>query len=298
MKSPILFIIFNRLDTTQKVFEKIKNYKPARLYIKSDGPRLERIGEEEIVQKTRDFVMGSIDWECEVLTSFENENLGCKENIQKALKWYFANEEQGIILEDDTVPNEQFFEFVDSKLIELRDDTKVMMISGSNLIERECPLAAPTKSQIAQVWGWATWRHKFQLYENDIRIRRRHISNVFFDIWKKIDLKAAVYFTACFLLVRNHRLNTWDYQLQKVMLDNNMSCVIPCSNLVVNIGISGAHSKNTDRNHFRKASQSNNNFKHAQEIQAQKWERTFSNIQYRKKFLKHLAYILFSYFYR
>ena len=39
LKTPILFIVFNRPETTIKVFEKIRQAKPLRLYIAGDGPR-------------------------------------------------------------------------------------------------------------------------------------------------------------------------------------------------------------------------------------------------------------------
>ena len=38
-KTPILFLVFNRPNTTLKVFKKIRQAKPARLYIACDGPR-------------------------------------------------------------------------------------------------------------------------------------------------------------------------------------------------------------------------------------------------------------------
>ena len=41
MNTPILFLVFNRPDTTKKVFESIKAVKPNRLYISCDGARLD-----------------------------------------------------------------------------------------------------------------------------------------------------------------------------------------------------------------------------------------------------------------
>lgn len=43
MKSSILFLIFNHLDTTRKVFETIREAKPSRLYITYDGARDDRM---------------------------------------------------------------------------------------------------------------------------------------------------------------------------------------------------------------------------------------------------------------
>ena len=40
MQSPVLFLIFNRPDTTERVFEEIRKAQPPRLYIAADGPRV------------------------------------------------------------------------------------------------------------------------------------------------------------------------------------------------------------------------------------------------------------------
>jgi predicted AlkP superfamily pyrophosphatase or phosphodiesterase len=53
LKTPILFIIFNRLDTAQKVFERIKQAKPKQLFIAGDGPRADKIDDTEKCQATR-----------------------------------------------------------------------------------------------------------------------------------------------------------------------------------------------------------------------------------------------------
>ncbi len=50
MISPVLFIVFNRPDTTRQVFEAIRAAKPPRLYIASDGPRAGRAGEHALCE--------------------------------------------------------------------------------------------------------------------------------------------------------------------------------------------------------------------------------------------------------
>jgi hypothetical protein len=70
LKIAILLITFNRLDTTKLVFEAIKKSQPPRLYIASEGLKSEIPGVSEKVQEVRDFIMNSIDWDCEVFTDF------------------------------------------------------------------------------------------------------------------------------------------------------------------------------------------------------------------------------------
>ena len=89
MECAVLFIIFNRLDTTKMVFEQIKIAKPPKLYIVSDGPRASILNEDAVVNSVRDFVINKIDWQCEIKTKFRDENIGCAINISDALNWFF-----------------------------------------------------------------------------------------------------------------------------------------------------------------------------------------------------------------
>ncbi|MBA7558154.1 hypothetical protein ES705_50945 [subsurface metagenome] len=49
-------MIFNRLDTTQKVFNSIRQAKPRQLFVAADGPREGKEGEIEKCQKARKIV--------------------------------------------------------------------------------------------------------------------------------------------------------------------------------------------------------------------------------------------------
>ena len=153
-KSPVLFIIFNRTDTTLRVLEQIKKAKPARLYITADGPRLNRPGEDVACAKAKAEVLKAIDWECELKTLFREENLGPKHAVSSALDWFFEQEEEGIVLEHDCLPANSFFRFCDTLLEKYREDTRVWLISGSNLLKgRKWGNASYYFSQLTNGWG-------------------------------------------------------------------------------------------------------------------------------------------------
>ena len=116
LDKPVLFIVFNRPDTTLKVFESIKKVKPKKLYIAGDGPRDSKEGDREKTKKVREICKG-IDWTCELKTRFRKKNLGCKYAVSSAINWFFENEKEGIILEEDCIPSEEFFVFC-SELLE------------------------------------------------------------------------------------------------------------------------------------------------------------------------------------
>ncbi len=133
MKSPVLFLVFNRPDTTRRVFNAIRSARPPKLYVAADGPRFGRPKEAELCGEVRDIVT-SIDWPCEVRTLFREDNLGCKAAVSGGITWFFQHEEEGIILEDDVLPVSTFFDFCDEMLERYRKNAGVYMISGCNLV--------------------------------------------------------------------------------------------------------------------------------------------------------------------
>ena len=72
--TPVAFIIFNRPDTTERVFAEIAKAKPPKLLVVGDGPRVNHAGEAEKVAAAR-AIIDRVDWDCEVLTNFSEVNL-------------------------------------------------------------------------------------------------------------------------------------------------------------------------------------------------------------------------------
>ena len=84
-KTPILLIIFRRKDVALQSLERIRKVQPAKLYIACDGPRMGVEGEQEQVNATRQAVLNAIDWECDVHTLFQTQNLGCSMGVYTAI---------------------------------------------------------------------------------------------------------------------------------------------------------------------------------------------------------------------
>lgn len=165
MISPILFLVFNRPDTTRRVFEAIRAAKPSRLYVAADGPRQGRPEEEQRCALVRR-IATEVEWPCEVRTLFQDDNLGCREGPYAGIDWFFRHEEAGIILEDDVLPVCSFFEYCDELLSHYKNDDRVGMVSGSNFVAR--PNDRPDGylfSRYTHIWGWATWRRAWQNYD-------------------------------------------------------------------------------------------------------------------------------------
>ena len=129
--TPVLFLIFNRPETTQQVFSAIRKAKPPYLYVAANGPRPEFVDEEKHCELAREFAT-NVDWDCEVKTLFRENNLGCRLAVSSAIDWFFEQEPEGIILEDDCLPDQSFFFFCQELLEHFRDDPRIMHVGGTN----------------------------------------------------------------------------------------------------------------------------------------------------------------------
>ena len=164
-QSAILFVIFNRPGTTQRVFDSIRAAQPKRLYLAADGPRQGVAGDALLCKQTREIV-GKIDWDCEVKTLFRDGNAGCKNGVSAAINWFFSYEEEGIILEDDCLPANDFFKFCDALLDKYRHDTRIRHITGCNLqFGKKWGDGSYYFSNRTHVWGWASWRRVWDDYD-------------------------------------------------------------------------------------------------------------------------------------
>jgi len=238
LKTPILFLVFNRPDLTYKVFKKICEVKPCKLYISSDGPRKKNNIDIKIVSEIRKYLLNNIDWDCEIKTLFRDTNLGCRLAVSSAITWFFENEEEGIILEDDCLPTKAFFDYCNFALDKYKNNYKVYSISGTNLLSGK--INESVFSLHGSIWGWASWRRAWKNYDVDN---------------KEISFMDCFYYACSFLeLINIYKIrkkikeklyNSWDYQWLFTRISNRGLTLMPKDNYIKNIGFKiGTHHKN------------------------------------------------------
>lgn len=243
MISPVLFIIFKRAETTRRVFERIREARPSRLYIAADGPRDDRPGEAEKCAAAR-AVVENIDWPCEVFRLYHEKNLNCGKGPSTAISWFFEQEEQGIILEDDVLPHIDFFRYCDEMLERFKDDERIQLIAGSNYFyDGYDSDVSYYLSSFMHIWGWASWRRVWQTYEFDLnRLSDEKMHSQLFKLYPK---PSAKYFWKIYQAMKQHQTDTWDYQLLMNQHYYNRYAISPYVNMVENIGIGGDDATHT-----------------------------------------------------
>lgn len=235
-KNPIVLIIFNRPECTKIIFERIKKVRPEKMYIISDGPRIENKLDFEKNLKCKKIVE-NIDWDCKIEKIYSEVNLGCKKRIITGLNYVFKKEEQVIILEDDCIPVDQFFKFCDWGLEKYKENKNIGIISGSNLLDYETTTKGNGFSMYINCWGWGTWKRTWEKFDEYLSIQ--NINKIGLDLFngKKINKLQQKYWLNIF----KHSIysNTiWDFYLQYIFFSNNLYSVYPEYNLVENIGFS------------------------------------------------------------
>ncbi len=244
MRSPVLFLVFNRPESTRRVFESIRRARPPRLYVAADGARGERVGERARCEEVRR-IASVVDWPCTVNTLLRDRNLGCKQAVSTGISWFFSHEEEGVILEDDVLPDESFFGYCDQLLERYRDDERVAQISGCNLIaDRYRCRESYFFSRYAHIWGWASWSRVWRHYDVGMTawpqwresggLEALSGGNRFFEShWRR-----------AFDDVYAGNIDTWDVQWLFCAWRRNALTILPALNLTDNLGFD-AHATHT-----------------------------------------------------
>jgi hypothetical protein len=232
---PVLFLVYNRPAFSEQVFNKIREFKPKTLFINADGPKNKNQADIDLVNQTREIVE-KVDWECNLSTNFMDINKGCKDAVSEGLNWFFNHVDAGIILEDDCLPNLSFFDFCHENLNYHWHNASIMQICGTNIQKTwNRNNYSYAFSKYGNIWGWATWRRAWKLYDKDMiywpEIRD---SKFFIDMCNSVDeaLRRKLRFDKVYYNITD----TWDTQWQFTKLSMNGLNIIPRVNMIKNIG--------------------------------------------------------------
>jgi hypothetical protein len=242
-------LVFNRPEHTRRVFAAVRDAQPARLLLVADGPRASRAGEAERCRQVREIVQ-AVDWPCEVMTNFADRNLGCRVRVSSGLDWVFQSVEEAIILEDDCLPHPSFFRFCDEMLDRYRDDPRVGIIAGINHQPADRKYGGSYYfSRYAHVWGWASWRRTWQLYDVSMSLwpmarEFRLLESMF------LNPAAVQHWRRQLDLLYDGHIDTWDYQLTFMGWVQHLLHAVPCRNLVTNLGFDADATHTRERNQW------------------------------------------------
>lgn len=252
LNTPILFIAFNRPDTTKIVFDRIRQAKPKKLYVVIDGPRENRNGEKHRCKEVTE-ITNNIDWNCDAKYRIREKNIGCRASVVDAISWVFEIEDRVIIIEDDVVPELNFFSFAEDLLEKYLLDERIGMISGTNYTPILNQNGDYLFSRYAHIWGWATWKRVWSKFDVEcpdleISLRRNNLRKMIPNKVERLYFKN--FFSIWLEKQKNGTANAWGPFYFFYIFKNNYLSIVPNSNLVSNIGVEGEHTNSTLYQHF------------------------------------------------
>ena len=235
IETPVALLLFRRPEETARVFERIREARPGKLFLIADGPRP---GNEEDARgcEAARAAVERVDWPCDVVRDFADENLGLKRRIPSGLDRVFGEAPEAIVLEDDCLPHPSFFRYCEELLDRYRNDERIVHIAGSQLLKGPPTGASYHFSRYVHVWGWATWRRAWELYdvelsdwhadseaERESRLRRMFEEEDERRFWG-------------WVWDHSPEIDNWDAQWSYVALSRGLLAVNPNRNLISNIG--------------------------------------------------------------
>lgn len=248
LRTPVLLITYKRLDTTLKVLEGIAKVQPEKLYIASNAPNSSKPDDTEKVAAVRLMLEEKINWPCTIKKLYRHDHLSAKDSISSAINWFFENEEEGIIMEDDILADTSFFRYCEAMLEKYRNDKQIRFVNGCNF-----GFKLRNKSygftRFMNMWGWATWKRSIDLVDfnlnewNSLKNKEKFLSEIFEGQSAKTKQIAVKYFKQIFDNTFSSVISTWDYQCIFSNFFTKTYCIFPSKNLVRNLGFNndGTH---------------------------------------------------------
>lgn len=258
LKTPVALIFFTRPDTFEKVFEQVRKARPKKLFLIQDGARENRPDDVEKINECRK-IAENIDWECEVYKNYSDVNLGCGVRPSSGISWVFEHVEKAIILEDDCVPCDTFFDYCEQMLDKYENDERISYISGLNhFAEWDCGKYSYFFTKTGAIWGWATWKRAWKKYDYRANmIKDEYLSKILkYQFAHKYagEQRVKEWINVSKEKEEDKELSFWDSQWGIEKYSQNQLVIVPKYNQISNIGVgvASSHAQNRSETQFKK----------------------------------------------
>jgi hypothetical protein len=180
-----------------------------------------------------------IDWDCEVKTRFREENLGCREGMIDGVSWFFDQVEGGVVLEDDCIPDDDFFRYAGETLAHYGGEPGLMQLSGYSHVEN--PEGEVYFLPFTSSWGWGTTRavwHGFLAKRNGYAADFENHP----ELHETFDLGGKYPYSKMFLRNLRGKVSSWAILFYWHVFRSGGLVAYPAQSLIRNIGFDGSGS--------------------------------------------------------
>lgn len=224
----VLIVGFLRAENIERLIALSIDNSIRNIYLTIDGPRnpSDSTLQDSIINKLDKFSNIS---KLNLHVWKRRNNCGSAVSVIKSIDWIASQEESFIVLEDDLIPNDDFYDFSKFCSSAYRNQSEVLMWSGNRFFSEENPLNYPLPVHFPLIWGWGTWSGKW------IEIRKGILEQNHSLLAKK-NLSTQSFLAAGKIRAQGGRIDAWDLPLASYMFAKNRVCILPPVNLVSNVG--------------------------------------------------------------
>jgi hypothetical protein len=226
-----VYFAYNRPELIEKTLRKFSNFDFDKLIIFLNGPvdQKDEFKTERTLSEVKKILKNKKNVELNVNKKNKNINL----QFFDSLNYVFNKYEAAVVLEDDAIPSETFYNFCKTIINFHKKDDKVAAISGTNYLNIKIS-EDYYYTKYFFPWGWASWRRfwkSISIKKNDIQhfqnskkynmifsnsVEKNYWRNIFYD--KNFDIP-------------------WDNYVFMNIIQQGKFTVIPKHNLIHNIGV-------------------------------------------------------------
>lgn len=224
----VLIVGFLRGENIRKLIELSQANSIESIYLSIDGPRnqIEHNLQEIFLKEIEEYSAGS---KLDLKLWRRKNNFGSAVSVIKSIDWIASEKKNFMILEDDLVPNNDFYDFSRFCSDSYLSNDEVLMWSGNRFFSEENQLNHPLPVHFPLIWGWGTWSDKWVELRKGI-LTRRHGFSI------RRSLSTQSFLAAGKFRAQDGRIDAWDLPLASYMFNQNRICILPPVNLVSNIG--------------------------------------------------------------
>ncbi len=224
----VLIVGFLRGENIRKLIELSQSNSIQSIYLSIDGPRnqIEHNLQEIFVKEIEEYSAAS---KLDLKLWRRKSNFGSAVSVIKSIDWIASEKKNFVILEDDLVPNEDFYDFSRFCCASYVNDEQVLMWSGNRFFNEENRVNYPLPVHLPLIWGWGTWSDKWKELRSGILDGR-----IGFSLRRSLSTQS--FLAAGKFRAQDGRIDAWDLPLASYMFNQNRLCILPPVNLVSNIG--------------------------------------------------------------
>lgn len=234
---PVILLNYNRPEFSKRLLENLSKVKPRKIYISIDGPKAHIEGDKSKVEQV-ELVFKNINWDCDVKIKKNETNLGLRPAVKGALDWFFAENEFGIILEDDIGFDESFFQYC-KRFSKFDANLNVGALSGNNLLahmfSKDFFQPKYLLAKIFHCWGWATWRQRWENYDDNIENDENFFKHTL-PKYLNYDIHSINFWLGIRGAIQSNSFNTWALRFLLSNWRHDLYFLTPPENLTTNYG--------------------------------------------------------------